>query len=123
MAAGKLVTSTDPEYPPQSSLDANNDFIGFDIEVGREIAKRLGVEIEFVTPGWDVITAGNWATRWDVSVGSMTPTPARAICIIIPPTGNQFIAMLKDSSLVSAQFTSASGFVGEWRKYRPALLG
>ena len=84
MAAGKLVMSTDPEYPPQSSLDANNDFIGFDIEVGREIAKRLGVEIEFVTPSWDVITAGNWAARWDVSVGSMTPTNARAEILDFP---------------------------------------
>lgn len=84
MSAGKLVMSTDPEYPPQSSLDANNDFIGFDIEVGREIAKRLGVEIEFVTPGWDVITAGNWSARWDVSVGSMTPTPERAQVLDFP---------------------------------------
>jgi polar amino acid transport system substrate-binding protein len=84
MAAGKLVMSTDPEYPPQSSLDANNEFIGFDIEVGREIARRLGVGIEFVTPGWDVITAGNWAGRWDVSVGSMTPTPQRAEVLDFP---------------------------------------
>lgn len=84
MAAGKLVMSTDPEYPPQSALDENNDFVGFDIEVGREIAKRLGVEIEFITPGWDVITAGNWAARWDVSVGSMTPTPARAEVLDFP---------------------------------------
>jgi polar amino acid transport system substrate-binding protein len=84
MTAGKLVMSTDPEYPPQSSLDENNEFVGFDIEVGREIAKRLGVEIEFVTPGWDVITAGNWAGRWDVSVGSMTPTPERAEVLDFP---------------------------------------
>jgi polar amino acid transport system substrate-binding protein len=83
-SSGKLVMSTDPEYPPQSSLDENNEFIGFDIEVGREIARRLGVEIEFVTPGWDVITAGNWAGRWDMSVGSMTPTPARAEVLDFP---------------------------------------
>lgn len=58
-----LVMSTDAEYPPQSSLDENNEFIGFDIDVGKEIAKRLGVEIKFVTPSWDVITAGKWAGR------------------------------------------------------------
>src|SRR5215207_3724157 len=71
--SGTLRMSTDPEYPPQSSLDENNHFVGFDIEVGTEIARRLGVKIEFVTPGRDVITAG----RWDVSVGSMTPTTPR----------------------------------------------
>ena len=81
---GVLVMSTDPEYPPQSSLNENNEFVGFDIDVGREIAERLGVEIEFVTPGWDVITAGNWSDRWDLSVGSMTPTKARAEVLDFP---------------------------------------
>jgi polar amino acid transport system substrate-binding protein len=81
---GVLVMSTDPEYPPQSSLDENNEFVGFDIDVGRQIADRLGVDIEFVTPSWDVITAGKWAGRWDVSVGSMTPTAARREVLDFP---------------------------------------
>jgi polar amino acid transport system substrate-binding protein len=84
MSKGVLVMSTDPEYPPQSSLDENNEFVGFDIDVGRQIADRLGVGIEFVTPSWDVITAGTWAGRWDVSVGSMTPTAARREVLDFP---------------------------------------
>ena len=84
MSKGVMVMSTDAEYPPQSSLDENNEFVGFDINVGREIAERLGVGIEFVTPSWDVITAGNWAGRWDVSVGSMTPTAARREVLDFP---------------------------------------
>jgi polar amino acid transport system substrate-binding protein len=84
-SAGVLTMSTDPEYPPQSSLDpATNEFQGFDIDVGREIARRLGVDIRFVTPGWDVITAGRWAGRWDISVGSMTPTKERAQVLDFP---------------------------------------
>ncbi len=84
MSKGVLVMSTDPEYPPQSSLNENNEFVGFDIDVGREIAKRLGVKIEFVTPGWDVITSGHWGGRWDISVGSMTPTKKRAEVLNFP---------------------------------------
>jgi polar amino acid transport system substrate-binding protein len=84
VSKGVLVMSTDPEYPPQSSLDENNEFVGFDIDVGKQIADRLGVDIEFVTPSWDVITAGNWAGRWDVSVGSMTPTAARREVLDFP---------------------------------------
>lgn len=84
MDNGVMVMSTDPEYPPQSSLNDQNEFEGFDIDVGREIAERLGVEIEFVTPGWDVLTAGNWAGRWDVSVGSMTPTAERREVLDFP---------------------------------------
>lgn len=74
---GKIVMSTDPQYPPQSELTADGTYQGFDIDVGTEIAKRLGVQIEFTTPSWDVITAGNWGGRWDFSVGSMTITSAR----------------------------------------------
>ena len=35
------------------------------------------MEVEFVTPDWDVITAGNWGGQWDMSVGSMTVTTDR----------------------------------------------
>ena len=69
--------STDPQYPPQSELTADGEYQGFDIDVGTEIAKRLGVEIAFETPSWDVLTAGSWGGRWDFSVGSMTITKPR----------------------------------------------
>ncbi len=75
--AGSITMSTDPEYPPQSSLKADGTYEGFDIDVGTEIATRLGVDITFETPGWDAITAGNWNERWDFSVGSMTITTDR----------------------------------------------
>jgi polar amino acid transport system substrate-binding protein len=75
--AGVLRVSTDPAYPPQSSLNKQGEYEGFDIDVATEIAARLGVEIAWETPAWDTITAGNWSGRWDVSVGSMTVTPER----------------------------------------------
>ncbi len=78
LAAGKLVVSTDPNYAPQSFLNDKGELDGFDVNVAQEVAKRLGVQVEFVTPDWDVITAGNWGGRWDVSIGSMTPTEDRA---------------------------------------------
>jgi polar amino acid transport system substrate-binding protein len=84
MANKKLVMSSDPEYPPQSFLNDQNQMDGFDVEVGREIAKRMGVELEIVTPSWDIITAGNWNGRWDISVGSMTPTKERAQVLDFP---------------------------------------
>jgi polar amino acid transport system substrate-binding protein len=83
--AGVLRVSTDPAYPPQSSVTKSGDYEGFDIDVATEIAKRLGVEIEWETPAWDLITAGNWAGRWDVSVGSMTVTPERAEVLEFTP--------------------------------------
>jgi peptide/nickel transport system substrate-binding protein len=78
LAAGKLVVSTDPNYAPQSFLNDQGELDGFDIDVAKEVAKRLGVEVEFTTPDWDLITAGNWGARWDISIGSMTPTEPRS---------------------------------------------
>jgi polar amino acid transport system substrate-binding protein len=76
--AGVLVVSADAYYPPQSFIDDNGELDGFDVEVAREVARRLGLELELVTPDWDMITAGNWGGRWDLSIGSMTPTEERA---------------------------------------------
>jgi polar amino acid transport system substrate-binding protein len=75
---GVLTVSTDPAYPPQSKYNPKEDaYEGFDIDVATEIADRLGVDIAWETPSWDVITAGSWNGRWDMSVGSMTPTNDR----------------------------------------------
>jgi polar amino acid transport system substrate-binding protein len=81
MANDQIRISTDPAYPPQSSYDeASGTWEGFDIDVAEEISKRLGLTkpVDWQTPSWDVLTAGNWNDRWDLSVGSMTITDERA---------------------------------------------
>jgi len=75
--AGVIRMSTDGLYPPQSELTPDGNYVGFDIDVGTEIASRLGVEIEFTEPAWELLTAGSWGDRWDFSVGSMTITSPR----------------------------------------------
>lgn len=75
--AGVIRVSTDPNYAPQSFLNPDGSYEGFDIDVATEIAERLGVEVQFETPDWDAITAGSWSERWDISVGSMTITDER----------------------------------------------
>jgi polar amino acid transport system substrate-binding protein len=50
---------------------------GFDVDVAKAVGDALGVETCFATPSWDAITAGSWADKWDVSVGSMTITTTR----------------------------------------------
>jgi ABC-type amino acid transport substrate-binding protein len=75
--AGVIIVSTDPAYPPQSFLNEAGEYEGFDIDVAREIATRLGVEVEFTDPTFDAVVAGNWSSRWDMSVGSVTVTEDR----------------------------------------------
>jgi polar amino acid transport system substrate-binding protein len=90
---GYIVVSTDPNYEPQSFLNAEGkrpsdtkcpadvltpaEMQGFDVDVAKHIGDALGVETCFATPAWDAITAGGWADKWDISVGSMTITTDR----------------------------------------------
>jgi polar amino acid transport system substrate-binding protein len=116
MEKREMVMATDPEYPPQSKLTSTGDFEGFDIDVGREIARRLGVQLKFVTPGWDVITAGNWQNRWDISVGSMSPTRERSKHLEFPavyyntPASLPFISTIVTSRHPSSLRARRSGW-------------
>lgn len=92
-ARGTLVIATDADYMPQSRLIPGSSpasgtkceptqytasqFEGFDVEVAREVAERLGVEPCFVTPAWSQLVAGNWGDHWDVHVGSVAITRER----------------------------------------------
>jgi len=76
-AAKTIVVSTDANYAPQSFLNDKGELEGFDVSIAKEVAKRLGVKVKFITPDWDLITAGKWGKRWDLSIGSMTPTKER----------------------------------------------
>jgi len=85
-ADGVIRVSTDPAYPPQSYLNPDTgEYEGFDIDVATEIAKRLGVDVAWEAPSWDLIIAGSWNDRWDMSVGSMTVTPQRAEVLYFTP--------------------------------------
>lgn len=82
---GVVRVSTDPNYAPQSFVNAGGEFDGFDVDTAKEIARRLGVKLRLVTPEWDAIVAGNWRGQWDLSVGSMTITPERQQFLLFSP--------------------------------------
>ena len=81
LTAGVLVVATDPNYAPWSFLNDQGELDGFDVDVAKEVARRLGVALEFQTPPWSEVVAGYWAAVWDVSIGSMTPTDQRALVL------------------------------------------
>jgi len=109
--------ATDPAYPPYSSLDASGEYVGFDSDTAREVAKRLGVTIEWVTPDWSAITAGSWAGRWDISIGSMTQTADRAAVVdFIDPYFYEagYVIVPTDSTAMSlADLAGKIGCAGE----------
>ena len=128
MSRGTIRISTDPNYAPQSFLDEDGNFVGFDVDVAKEIASRLGVEVEFVTPDWDLITAGNWGDQWDMSVGSMTITTARQeiLRFATPPyyyTPAQFAAVDGSGVETLEDLNGATICVGVSTTYESWLMG
>jgi polar amino acid transport system substrate-binding protein len=111
LKAGKLVISTDADYAPQSSKKPDGTFEGFDIDVGNEIAKRLGVKAEFTAQSWDTITAGSWAGRWDISVGSMTITKPREE--VLSFTHPYYYTPAQMSATTKSGITTLDGLAGK----------
>src|SRR5690554_7617038 len=48
----KVVIGLDDNFPPMGFRDEKNELVGFDIDLAREAAKRLGVEVEFKPIDW-----------------------------------------------------------------------
>ena len=119
----EIIVATDANWAPFSYIDDDGEMQGFDVDVAREIATRLGVEVRFVTPAWDVITAGNWNTRWDLSVGSMTPTASRSEVLNFPATyyyTPAAFAVHEDSTLTVPQLsgkTICTTAASTWEMY------
>ncbi len=65
------------KYPPFSFYDQDGELTGFDVDVSREIATRIELELEIITTEWDGILAGLLGGRFDAIIGSMAITPER----------------------------------------------
>ncbi|MFC3209586.1 amino acid ABC transporter substrate-binding protein [Planomicrobium okeanokoites] len=63
---GKLVIGTEGTYPPFTFHDDSGELTGFDVEIAREVAERLGVEAEFLETQWDGMFAGLDSGRFDM---------------------------------------------------------
>jgi len=74
---GTIVIATDANYSPQSFRAPDGTWSGFDVEVGKEIARRLGVKPVFKAEPFHLIVLGHWLDKWDISVGSMSITSDR----------------------------------------------
>jgi len=72
------------DYPPFGFIDDNNQLAGFDVDVAKALAEKLGVKLALVTPGWETIVGGKWLGRWDVCICSMTPNTERAKVLDFP---------------------------------------
>lgn len=70
-SAGVIKIGTEGTYAPFSFHDAKNQLTGFDVEIGRAIAQKLGVKAEFVEGKWDGLIAGLDVKRYDAVINQV----------------------------------------------------
>lgn len=75
--AGKIMFAMSGGYPPFNYFNDKDELTGFDVEIGKEVAKRLDVKYEPVTTDWNGILEGLRSGRYDGIFGSMAITDER----------------------------------------------
>ena len=73
---GSFTFAMTGQYLPLNFLK-DGELTGFDVEIGTEIAKRMGLEANPVTNPWETMIQGLKANKYDAIIGSMTATPER----------------------------------------------
>lgn len=74
---GTIIVGLEGDWAPWSFVDENDELMGFDVEVARAIAQKLGVEAQIVPGEWDGLFAGMDAGRYDIVVNGVEVTPER----------------------------------------------
>lgn len=75
--AGKIVVGIEGAYPPFNYHDDNGDLTGYDVEVARAVAQKLGVTAEFVEAPWDSLLAGVDSKRFDTVINCVSISDER----------------------------------------------
>ncbi|WP_022660626.1 basic amino acid ABC transporter substrate-binding protein [Paucidesulfovibrio longus] len=69
---GVITVGNAPDYPPFESIDDKGERVGFDIDLVRAVAKRMGLKVEFVTLGFEVIVTAVQSGQVDLGVSGMS---------------------------------------------------
>ena len=78
-ASGKLIVALEGAWQPWSYHDESDTLVGYDVEVSRAIAEKLGVKPEYVESDWDSLFAGLDAGRFDMVCNGVEVTDERAL--------------------------------------------
>lgn len=75
---GTITVAMEGTWAPWTYHDADDNLVGYDVEVAQNIAEKLGVEVNFVEGEWDGLLAGLDDGRYDIMVNGVGVTEERA---------------------------------------------
>jgi polar amino acid transport system substrate-binding protein len=103
--AGKLVICSDIPYPPQEFFDASGNPTGSDIDVGTEIAKRLGLTADIQNSVFDTIIAAVTSGKCDIIISAQNITADRIKQVDMIPyfqAGQSFVVATGNPAAINA---------------------
>lgn len=77
-ARGEIIIAMEGTWAPWTYHSEDGELVGFDVEVGQQIAEALGVETTFVEGEWDGLLAGLDAGRYDIMINGVDITEERS---------------------------------------------
>src|SRR6056297_359314 len=97
---GKIVLGLDDSFPPMGFRSEDGEIVGFDIDLARELAERLDVELELKPVEWDGVILSLKNGMIDVIWNGLTITPERekSIDFSKPYIANRQIIIVQESS-------------------------
>ncbi|QNN58122.1 amino acid ABC transporter substrate-binding protein [Diaphorobacter ruginosibacter] len=113
-AVTKIVVGLDDNFPPMGFRDEKNELVGFDIDMAREAAKRMGVEAEFKPIDWSAKEAELSGKRVDALWNGLTITEERKekIGFTSPYMENHQIIVVAAKSAINNKADMAGKVVG-----------
>lgn len=75
--AGVIVVAMEGTWAPWTYHDESGELVGYDVEVAKALAEKLGVTVKFVEGEWDGLLAGLDDGRYDIMVNGVGITPSR----------------------------------------------
>jgi L-cystine transport system substrate-binding protein len=112
-SSGVLRVGLEGTYPPFDSRNSKGELEGFDVDVAKAVAAKLGVKPEFVATEWSGILAGLQAGKFDVIVNQVTITPQRKEALDFSQPYTFSAAQLIQRADDKRQFKSLDEFKGD----------
>ncbi|MEH7416500.1 amino acid ABC transporter substrate-binding protein [Neobacillus drentensis] len=132
---GKITVGTEGTYPPFTFHDTSGNLTGFDVDLTNEVAKRLGVKVEYKETQWDAMFAGLDAKRFDMIANEVGIRPDRqkkydfsdpyitSSGVLIVNTSNTKVKKFEDIKGLNAAQSLTSNYGDMAKKYGANLVG
>ncbi|WP_066314367.1 amino acid ABC transporter substrate-binding protein [Bacillus sp. FJAT-29814] len=132
---GKILVGTEGTYAPFTFHDPSGKLTGFDVELAEEVAKRIGVKVEFKETQWDGMFAGLDAKRFDMVANQVGIRPDRqkkydfsdpyikSAAVLIVSKDNDKVKAFEDIKGLNSAQSLTSNYADIAKKYGANLVG